>query len=167
MLSVLLRLTDTDYPLVSSKGENQVSGNQIYIWNKLNGIENRIKYLTELDHIISLKDMLDATRKLKNHKASRLKFRFMVFNVIFNNNTVISWRSVLFVEEIRVPEENHRPTASHLQTLSHNVVSSTPHLSWIRTHSVRSIYHTITTTTAIIKFRVTALEFIIMLMLVL
>jgi ABC-type arginine transport system permease subunit len=66
----------------------------------LNGIENRIKYLTELDHIISLKDMLDAARKLKNHKASRLRFRFMVFNVIFNNITVISWRSVLFVEEI-------------------------------------------------------------------
>ena len=26
----------------------------------------------------------------------------------------------------RVPEENHRPAASHRQTLSHNVVSSTP-----------------------------------------
>jgi hypothetical protein len=41
----------------------------------LNGIENKIKYLTELDHMISLKNMLDATRKLKNHKASRLRFR--------------------------------------------------------------------------------------------
>jgi hypothetical protein len=79
----------------------------------LNGIENKIKYLTELDHMISLKNMLDATRKLKNHKASRLRFRFMVFNVIFNNITVISWLSVLFVEEIRVPEENYRLTASH------------------------------------------------------
>jgi ABC-type arginine transport system permease subunit len=66
----------------------------------LDGIENKIKYCTVLDHIISLKDILDATSKLKNHKASRLRFRFMVFNVIFNNITVISWRSVLFVEEI-------------------------------------------------------------------
>jgi len=30
------------------------------------------------------------------------------------------------MEEIGAPGENHRPTASHLQTLSHNVVSSTP-----------------------------------------
>jgi len=30
------------------------------------------------------------------------------------------------VEETRVPEENHRPVASHCQTLSHNVVLSTP-----------------------------------------
>jgi len=30
------------------------------------------------------------------------------------------------VEVIGVPEENHRPVASHWQTLSHNAVSSTP-----------------------------------------
>ena len=50
----------------------------------------------------------------------------MVFNATFNNISVISWRSVLLVEETGVPEENHRPVASHRQTLSHNVVSSTP-----------------------------------------
>ena len=133
----------------------------------MNGIENKIKYLTELDHMISLKNMLDATRKLKNHKASRLRFRFMVFNVIFNNITVISWLSVLFVEEIRVPEENYRLTASHWHALSHNVVSSTSHLSWIRTHSVWSIYRTITTTTTTAPIKITALEIIIMLILVL
>jgi hypothetical protein len=33
------------------------------------------------------------------------------------------------VEETGVPRENSRPTASHWQTLSHNVASSTPHLS--------------------------------------
>jgi len=33
--------------------------------------------------------------------------------------------TVLFVEETGVPWENHRPTASHWQTLSHNMVSST------------------------------------------
>jgi hypothetical protein len=30
------------------------------------------------------------------------------------------------MEEARVPGENHHPTTSHWQTLSHNVVSSTP-----------------------------------------
>jgi hypothetical protein len=32
---------------------------------------------------------------------------FMVFNATFNNISVISWRSVLFVEETGVPGENH------------------------------------------------------------
>ena len=39
----------------------------------------------------------------------------------------ILWQSVLLVEETGLPRENHRPAATHLQTLSHNVVSSTPH----------------------------------------
>jgi len=33
----------------------------------------------------------------------------MVFNATFNNISVISWRLVLLVEEIRIPGENHRP----------------------------------------------------------
>jgi len=60
----------------------------------------------------------------------------MVFNATFNNISAISWWSVLLVEETGVPGENHRPASSHWQTLSHNVVSSTPHLSGIRTHNV-------------------------------
>ena len=51
----------------------------------------------------------------------------MVFNATFNNISVISWWSVLLVEETGVTGENHRPVTSHWQTLSHNVVSSTPH----------------------------------------
>jgi hypothetical protein len=50
-----------------------------------------------------------------------------MLNTTFNNIPVISWWSVLLMEETRVPRENHQPAASHLQTLSHNVVSSTPH----------------------------------------
>ena len=49
----------------------------------------------------------------------------MVLNATFNNISVISRRSDLLVEETSVPNENHRPAASHWQTLSHNVVSST------------------------------------------
>jgi hypothetical protein len=35
------------------------------------------------------------------------RVRVMVFNATFNNISVISWWSVLLVEEIRVPGENH------------------------------------------------------------
>ena len=51
----------------------------------------------------------------------------MVFNATFNNISAISCRSVLLMEETRVPRENHRTAASHRQTSSHNVGSSTPH----------------------------------------
>jgi hypothetical protein len=54
----------------------------------------------------------------------------MVFDANFNNISVITWQSVLLVEETGVPRENHRPFASHPQTLSHNVVSSTPRHEW-------------------------------------
>ena len=52
--------------------------------------------------------------------------RVMVFNATINNISVISWWSVLLVEETRVPRENHRPAASRWQTLSYNVVSIIP-----------------------------------------
>ena len=37
-----------------------------------------------------------------------------MFNATFNNISVISWRSILLVEESRVPEENHQCVASHI-----------------------------------------------------
>jgi hypothetical protein len=40
-----------------------------------------------------------------------------VYHVTFNNISVISWRSVLLVEETRVPGENHWPVANQWQTL--------------------------------------------------
>jgi hypothetical protein len=48
----------------------------------------------------------------------------MVFNATFNNISIISWWSVLFVEETGVSGQNHRPAGSHRKTVSHNVVSS-------------------------------------------
>jgi hypothetical protein len=53
--------------------------------------------------------------------------RVMVLNATLNNISVILWWSVLLVEETGVHGENNRPLASRWQTLSHNVVSSTPH----------------------------------------
>ena len=66
----------------------------------------------------------------------------MVFNAIFNNISVISWWSVLLVEETGVPGENHPSAASQRQTLSHNVVSSI-HLAMcgIQTHNVSGDRH--------------------------
>ena len=63
------------------------------------------------------------------------------FNATFNNISVISWRSVLMVEETGVPGENRLPAASDWQTLSHNVVSSAPRLSGIRTENVSGDRH--------------------------
>jgi len=51
----------------------------------------------------------------------------MVFNTTGNNISVISWRSVLLVEETRILWENHQPVSSNWRTLSHNAVSRTPH----------------------------------------
>ena len=36
-----------------------------------------------------------------------------VFNATFNNISVMSWRSILLVEETIVPGENHRHAAIH------------------------------------------------------
>jgi hypothetical protein len=54
----------------------------------------------------------------------------MVFDPTLNNISAISWQSVLLVQETGVPKENHRPTTSHCQTLSHDVVLSTPRHEW-------------------------------------
>jgi hypothetical protein len=39
--------------------------------------------------------------------------RVIEFNATSNNISVISWQSVLLVEETGVPRENHRPVAIH------------------------------------------------------
>ena len=73
-----------------------------------------------------------------------------------NTISVISWLSVLLVEETRVCRENHRPISSHWQTWSHNVLST--YFDWAGfqlttlvvigtnfTGSCESNYHTFTT----------------------
>ena len=71
----------------------------------------------------------------------RERERVIVFHATFNNISAISWRSVLLVEETWVHRENHQPVTSHWQTLSHNVVSNTPSLSWIGTNNISGDRH--------------------------
>ena len=67
----------------------------------------------------------------------KIYFRLLiiVINATFINVLVISWRSVLLLEQPGVQGENHRPTANHLQAFSHNVASRTPLVRGIRTHN--------------------------------
>jgi hypothetical protein len=67
--------------------------------------------------------------------------RVMMLNASCNNISLISWRSVLLVEETGVAGENYRPVANHRQTLSHNVASNTPCLSGIQTHNFSGDRH--------------------------
>jgi hypothetical protein len=66
----------------------------------------------------------------------KTRVRVRVFNITFNNTSVILWQSVLLVEETGVPRKNHRAVTSHWQILSHSIVSSTPRPSGIRSHDV-------------------------------
>ena len=52
----------------------------------------------------------------------------MVFNTTFNDISVVSWRSVLLVEQSRVPGEKttHLPQVTD-KLLSYNVELSRPH----------------------------------------
>ena len=62
------------------------------------------------------------TESKPRFKTHDIKVMVVVFNAVFNHISVISWQSVLLVEEIGVPGEIHRPTASHWQTLSCTII---------------------------------------------
>jgi hypothetical protein len=49
-------------------------------------------------------------------RTTSVSVRIVVFNATFNNISIISWQSVLYVEETSVPGENNQPVVSHLIT---------------------------------------------------
>ena len=55
---------------------------------------------------------------------------FFSERLYFNNISAILWQSFLLVEKPKVLTENHQPSASHWQILSHNVASSTSRLTY-------------------------------------
>ena len=77
--------------------------------------------------------------------ASHIAMPHLLFTDKWKNQYIsaISWQSVLLVEEIRVPRENHWPVTNHGQTFSVGLVLTTSVV--ICTGSCKSNYHTIMT----------------------
>jgi len=55
----------------------------------------------------------------------------MVFNATFNNSSAISWRSVLLVEETRVPGENYRQNFFTYSCIEKGIITYTFGPSWL------------------------------------
>ena len=72
----------------------------------------------------------------------------MVFNAAINYISVISWPSVLLVEETRVPGETHQVTDTLYHMLYCDELTTLVVIDTDCIGSCKSKYHTITTTTA-------------------
>ena len=57
----------------------------------------------------------------------RTSVRVMVFNATFNNILTKSWRSVLLIDETRMPGYNHRPAEIHWKL--YHIISHRVHLA--------------------------------------
>ena len=68
----------------------------------------------KMDYLEKATDLPQVTDKLHQINLYLYFSGFMVFfNTTFDNISVISWRSVLLVEETGTSEESHRPAVSH------------------------------------------------------
>ena len=98
------------------------------IWTSIN-IDNLEMYITKIE-CYALCIAFNMLLCFVENRWENMERLGLWRNATFNNISVIVWQSVLLVEETRVSGENHQPTAIHRQTLSHNVVSSTPSHEW-------------------------------------
>jgi hypothetical protein len=57
--------------------------------------------------------METSAKTAANVEEVRRLCRVMMFNTTFSNISVVSWQSVLLVEETEMPRENNLPVASH------------------------------------------------------
>ena len=72
--------------------------------------KNPYKVVTDFYHLVSIYLYIIF---LHLSKMDISEVCLVVFNATFNTISVISWRSVLLVEETGGPGENHRLVASH------------------------------------------------------
>ena len=104
---------------------------------ELSGIFFFFSYLTDFSYFplkIVFRKLLDNGQNMSKMtilKGGVVGFSYfsLISVILFSNRDhfwVISWWSVLLVEETEVQGENHRPVLCHWQTLSHTVVSITP-----------------------------------------
>ena len=117
-----------------------------HFWVKTTAVDSLIRYISFflikqiLCSLVLLKSAVNVKSLWSEILHLMIRFLFVcLFDATFNNISVISWQSVLLVEETGGPGENHRPVASLWQTLLHNVV----HLALIeiRTHNISGDMH--------------------------
>ena len=84
-----------------------------------------------------------STDQLPSVKLTRLVDGWLVYGVKCHFQQYFSYNmEVSFIGGgYQSTPEKKKPAASHWQTLSHNVVSSTPRLNGVRTHSVSGDRH--------------------------
>jgi hypothetical protein len=93
-------------------------GNNIVVVFNWNIFESGVKHLT------SNGQMMD---QMFVYVVLNIKHIWVIMWHIFINSNI---SVTTFVAEIGIPREIHRPVASHWQTLSHIVLSSTPRHEW-------------------------------------